>query len=56
MNDMTEQGPVFHDTPAEKDVLIRAMEAAGYTFDGLESTDDHLRFFGEGGQTMTMGG
>ena len=56
MSDMTEQGPVIHDTPAEKDVLIRAMEAAGYTFDSLESTDDHLRFFGEGGQTMTMGG
>ena len=31
MSDLTEQGPVFHDTPAEKDVLIRAMEAAGYT-------------------------
>ena len=56
MSDMTEQGPVIHDTPAEKDVLIRAMEAAGYTYDALESTDDHLRFFGEGGQTMTMGG
>ena len=56
MSDLTEQGPVFHDTPAEKDVLIRAMEAAGYIFDGLESTDDHLHFFGEGGQTMTMGG
>ena len=56
MSDLTEQGPAFHDTPAEKDVLIRAMEAAGYTFDGLESTDDHLRFFGESGQTMTMGG
>ena len=35
MSDLTEQGPAFHDTPAEKDVLIRAMEAAGYTFDGL---------------------
>ena len=46
----------IHDTPAEKDVLIRAMEAAGYTLDTIESTDDHLRFFGEGGQTMTMGG
>ena len=23
MSDLTEQGPVFHDTPAEKDVLIR---------------------------------
>ena len=46
----------IHDTLAEKDVLIRAMEAAGYTLDTIESTDDHLRFFGEGGQTMTMGG
>ena len=46
----------IHDTPAEKDVLIRAMEAAGYTLDTIESTDDHLRFFGEGGQTMTMAG
>lgn len=56
MSDMTEQGPVIHDNMAEKDVLIRAMETSGYTFDGLESTDDHLRFFGEGGQIMTMGG
>ena len=46
----------IHDTPAEKDVLIRAMEAAGYTLDTIESTDDHLRFFGEGGQTMIMAG
>ena len=46
----------IHDTPAEKDVLIRAMEAAGYTLDTIESTDDHLRFFGEDGQTMTMAG
>jgi len=29
----------IHDTPAEKDVLIRAMEAAGYTLDTIESTD-----------------
>lgn len=47
---------ILHDTPAEKDTLIRAMEAAGYTLDTLESTDGHLRFFGEGGQTMTMAG
>ena len=46
----------IHDTPAEKDVLIRAMEAAGYTLDTIESTDDHLRFFGEGGQTLIMAG
>lgn len=56
MSDMTEQGPVMHDSPAEKDPLIRAMEVAGYTYDALESTDTHLRFFGDGGQTMTMGG
>lgn len=46
----------MHDTPADKDQLIAAMEAAGYTYDGLESTGDNLRFFGEGGQIMTMGG
>lgn len=46
----------MHDTPAEKEPLIAAMEAAGYTFDSLESTEDNLRFFGEGGQTVTMGG
>ena len=46
----------MHDTPADKDPLIAAMEAAGYTYDGLESTNDYLRFFGEGGQVITMGG
>ena len=46
----------MHDTPADKDPLIAAMEAAGYTYDGLESTKDNLRFFGEGGQVITMGG
>lgn len=46
----------MHDTPADKDQLIAAMESAGYTIDVLESTDDNLRFFGEYGQTMTMGG
>ena len=46
----------MHDTPADKDPLIAAMEAAGYTYDGLESTNDNLRFFGEGGQVITMGG
>lgn len=46
----------MHDTPAEKDSLVAAMEAAGYTYDGIESTDDHLRFFGTDGQTITMGG
>ena len=46
----------MHDTPAEKDSLVAAMEAAGYTYDGIESTNDHLRFFGNNGQTITMGG
>lgn len=46
----------MHDTPADKVPLIAAMEAAGYTYDGLESTNDNLRFFGEGGQVITMGG
>lgn len=46
----------MHDTPADKDPLIAAMEAAGYTYDGLESTNDNLRFFGEGGQVIMMGG
>lgn len=46
----------MHDTPADKDPLIAAMEAAGYTYDGLESTNDNLRFFGEGDQVITMGG
>ena len=36
----------MHDTPADKDPLIAAMEAAGYAYDGLESTNDNLRFFG----------
>lgn len=42
----------MHDTPP----LIAAMEAAGYSYDGLESTNDSLRFFGESGQVLTMGG
>lgn len=46
----------MHDTPAEKEPLIAAMEAAGYSYDGLESTNDSLRFFGESGQVLTMGG
>ena len=35
-------------TEQEKDRIITAMEAAGYTFDRIESSDDHLRFFGAG--------
>ena len=46
----------MHDTPTDKNPLIAAMEAAGYTYDGLESTNDNLCFFDEGGQVITMGG
>lgn len=38
----------------EQNTIIAAMEAAGYTFDELESEDGNLRFFGEGGQVMQM--
>lgn len=38
-----------------KDKLIKAMDVAGYTYDELESTDDWLRFFYDGG-VMTMDG
>ena len=34
----------MHDHPAEKDQLVAAMEAAGYTLHTLESTGDNLRF------------
>ena len=37
-----------------KDKIIDAMEAAGYHYDALESTDDQLRFFGEYGTVMHM--
>ena len=46
----------MHDHPAEKDQMIAAMEAAGYVLDMIESTDDNLRFFGENGNLLTMGG
>ena len=36
--------------------IIAAMDAAGYFFDELESTDDNLRFLGEGGTLMQMSG
>ena len=42
--------------PAEKDPLVAAMEAAGYTLDTLESTGDNLRFYGAAGNIITMGG
>ena len=37
-----------------KSKIIAAMDAAGYCFDELESTDDNLRFLGEGGTLMQM--
>ena len=46
----------LHDHPAEKDQLVAAMEAAGYTLDTLESTGDNLRFYGAAGNIMTIGG
>ena len=46
----------MHDHPAEKDQLVAAMEAAGYTLDTLESTGDNLRFYGAAGNIITMGG
>ena len=46
----------LYDHPAEKDQLVAAMEAAGYTLDTLESTGDNLRFYGANGNILTMGG
>ena len=46
----------LHDHPAEKDQLVAAMEAAGYTLDTFESTGDNLRFYGDSGNILTMGG
>ena len=46
----------MYEHPAEKDQLVAAMEAAGYTLDTLESTGDNLRFYGAAGNIMTMGG
>ena len=46
----------MHNHPAEKDQLVAAMEAAGYTLDTLESTGDNLRFYGAFGNILTMGG
>lgn len=42
-------------TPEDNVILLRAMGAAGYAYDSLESTESYLRFFGEGGTMMTMG-
>ena len=44
------------DNHASRDQLIKAMEAAGYHYDEIESTPDNLRFFGDGGNAMTMAG
>ena len=41
-------------TKQMKSKIIDAMDAAGYYFDELESTDDNLRFLGEGGQVLYM--
>ena len=46
----------MRDHLAEKDQLVAAMEAAGYTLDTLESTGDNLRFYGAAGNIITMGG
>ena len=40
----------------EKETILKAMEAARYSFDKMESTDDNLRFLSEGGAVMQMGG
>ena len=37
-----------------KSKIIAAMDAAGYHFDELESSDDQLRFLGEYGTVMYM--
>ncbi len=37
-----------------KSKIIAAMNAAGYHFDELESSDDQLRFVGEYGTVMYM--
>ena len=39
-----------------KSKIIAAMDAAGYSFDELESTGDNLRFLGEGRTLMQMSG
>ena len=41
-------------TKQMKSKIIDAVDAAGYYFDELESTDDNLRFLGEGGQVLYM--
>ena len=38
-----------------KSKIVAAMDAAGYHFDELESSDDQLRFLGEYGSVMYMG-
>lgn len=39
---------------ASKEQVIEAIEAAGYHYDELESSEDQLRFMGEGGTIMEM--
>lgn len=50
----TDRDPIQLDTPEDMVTLIRAMGAAGYAYDTLESTDSYIRFFCEGGSMMTM--
>lgn len=42
-------------TKQMKSKIVSAMDAAGYHFDDLESTDDNLRFLGEYGSVMQIG-
>lgn len=49
-----EDAIIFSDQ--EKETILKAMEAAGYAFDQMESADDNLRFFSEGGAVMQMEG
>ena len=37
-----------------KERLISAMDAAGYTYDSIESADNYLRFFAGCGLVITM--
>ena len=41
-------------TGSVRSKIIAAMDAAGYYYDELESTDDQLRFLGEYGTIMFM--
>ena len=47
---LTERGEAM----GEQAKIIEAMDAAGYYFDKMESTDDQLRFLGDYGTVMYM--